>query len=104
MDSIATIRDDLVTMLKTFPDVWVATGSNPNAHIDGKPLSTFSDSSSKLIADVSYARSVFYLGEPITIIWAGGSSTVPPSGVFNVTIKEVDGTLLGYTNSSGVIR
>ena len=103
VDCIAKIREDLVVILNAFP--WdVTTGSSPHYRVDGQLLSVAADASSKLVSDIKYARSAFHLGEPGTLIFADGSYSAPPSGVFNVTIKEVNGTFLFVTNSSGTTR
>ena len=102
VNCINSFRDDLVVILKAFPQD-VTTGSSPHIRLDGELLSFAADTSSKLISDVKYARSAFYLGEPITITWADGSNSVLPSeGVY--TIREVNGTFLLFTNSSGTTR
>ena len=82
VDSIASLRDDLIIMLKAFP-ADVVTGSSPQFHLDGELLSAAAGSSRKMIVDIKDARSSFSLGETFTLI-------------------EVDGSLSLFPNSSGI--
>lgn len=82
VDSIVSLRDDLIIMLKAFP-ADVMTGSSPQVHLDGELLLAAADSSRKMIVDIRGARSSFGLGETFKLM-------------------EVDGSLSLFPNSSGI--
>ncbi len=96
-ECIANIRDDLAIMLKAFP-ADVATGKSPHFHIDGELLSAATDSANKLIIDIKYARSSFYLGEPFTVMLVNSSHS--SSEIF--IIKELNGTFSLSPNLSEI--
>jgi hypothetical protein len=78
VDSIASLRDDLIIILKAFP-ADVVTGSSPQVHLDGELLSAAADSSRKMIVDIKGARSSFGFGETFTLTMVNGSSSFYPN-------------------------